>query len=172
MMKEDSIQQTPVFVVKTENEEEFYSKETLGLIATKKNGQLSTQRDKPNEFFTWPLERSKEWKNTYTVKDLEKNESVLIDRSMWVSNIEEVRVPAGIFIAIKIEAYDSQTGRLDAEYWYSPTTRWFVKSRNYGVADGFVREQQLLSFKIDWERRNLARYALESTGQTEVKQER
>ena len=149
LIKEDFIQSMPVFVVQRDNEEEFYSKETLGLIATKKNGKLSTQRDNPNEFFSWPVEAAKEWRNTYTIKDLENTETGVIDRLMVVPNMEEVRVPAGTFIAAKIEAYDNKSGRLDAEYWYSPTAKWFVKARNYGVADGFVREQQLLSFKVD-----------------------
>ena len=63
--------------------------------------------------------------------------------------MEEVTVPAGTFQAAKIEAYDNKSGRLDAEYWYSPIAKWFVRSINYGVEDGFAREQELVSFKIE-----------------------
>ena len=149
MIKEDFIHNMPVFVVKVDNEEEFYTKETLGLIATKKNDKLSTQRDKPNEFFAWPLEAAKEWRNTYTIKVSENKETGVIDRLMVVPNMEEVTVPAGTFQAAKIEAYDNKSGRLDAEYWYSPIAKWFVRSINYGVEDGFAREQELVSFKIE-----------------------
>jgi hypothetical protein len=149
VIKADSIHNTPVFVVKVDNEEEFYTKKTLGIIATKKNGNLSTERDKPNEFFSWPMEAGKEWRNTYTIRDLENKGSGVIDRLMVIGNMEEVNVPAGTFGAAKIEAYDNRSGRLEAEYWYSPTAKWFVRAVNYGVADGFARERSLVSFKID-----------------------
>ena len=149
IIKEAFYNGVAAFVVKVENEEGFYTKESLGLVATAKDGKLSTNRDKPNEFFAWPLEAAKGWRNTYTLKDLERKETAVIDRLMVVPNMEEVRVPAGTFKAAKIEAYDNESGRLDAEYWYSPTAKWFVKSINYGGGDGFVREQQLLSFKVD-----------------------
>jgi hypothetical protein len=149
IVKEDSNHGIPVFVVKVDNEEEFYAKETLGLVATMKNGKLSTNRDKSNEFFAWPLEAAKEWRNTFTLQDLESKTTGVIDRLMVVQNMEEVRVPAGTFKVAKIEAYDNKSGRLEAEYWYSPTAKWFVKYINYGGGDGFVREQQLLSFNVD-----------------------
>ena len=117
---------------------------------TKKNGRLSTQRDKANEFFSWPLEGAKEWRNTYTITDLESKQTGEIDRFMVVlPHMEEVRVRAGVFKAVKIEAYDNKSGRLDAEYWYSPTAKWFVRSINYGIEEGFAREQELVSFKVD-----------------------
>jgi hypothetical protein len=147
--KEDFYHGIPGFVVKVDNEEVFYTKETLGLVATVKDGKVSTNRDRPNEFFAWPLEAAKQWKNNYTLEDLDRKETGVIDRLMVAPNMEEVRVPAGTFQAVKIEAYDNKSGRLDAEYWYSPTAKWFVKSINYGMADGFVREQRLVSFKID-----------------------
>lgn len=149
IIKEDSILNTPVFVVGVDNEEEFYTKNSLGIIATSKNGKLTSQRDKPNEFFAWPLELAKEWRNTYTVKNLETKEGGVIDRLMLVVGIEDVRVPAGTFKAAKIEAYDNESGRLEAEYWYSPKANWYVKAINYGVEDGFVRLQQLVSFNVD-----------------------
>jgi hypothetical protein len=146
---ESYIRNMPVFVVTLNGDEELYAKETLGLIATKKNGQLRTERDKSNEFFNWPLVTAKEWRNAYSIQDFVNRDSGSIDRWMVIADMEEVRVPAGTFKAVKIEAYDNKSGRLDAEYWYSPTARWFVKIRNYGLADGFVREQQLLNLKLD-----------------------
>jgi hypothetical protein len=150
VIKETSIDHIPVFVVKVEdNQEEFYTKETLGLIATRKNGHLSTQRDKPNEFFSWSLEPAKEWRNTYTIRGLGNKQAGIIDRSMVVQGLGEVKVPAGAFDAVKIEAYDNKSGRLDAEYWYSPAAKWFVKSVNYGADSGYTIQQELLSFRFN-----------------------
>ena len=58
---------------------------------------------------------------------------------MMVVKMAEVRVAADTFETVKIEAYDNKSGRLEAEYWYSQTAKWFVKVRNYGIVDGFVR---------------------------------
>ena len=149
IIREDFFQGMSTFVVTVNGEEEFYSKETLGLLATKRHGTLTTQRDKPNEFFLWPLKLSSEWKNTYNFKELASKKSALIDRMMFIPKVEDVKTAAGIFRSVKIEAYNSQSGRLDAEYWYSPTAKWFVRIRNYGLGDGFVREEQLLGFKFD-----------------------
>jgi len=49
---------------------------------------------------------------------------------MVVVKMKEVRVAAGTFETVKIEACDNKSGRLEAEYWYSQTARWFVKVRN------------------------------------------
>lgn len=149
LIKEDSVFGLPVFVVRVDNEEELYVRDTLGLVATKKDGKINTQRDRPNEFFAWPLGVTQEWRNTYTIKDLETKQVGIIRRLMVVPRIEEVKVSAGTFKAAKIEAYDDETGRLDAEYWYSPTAKWFVRSINYSVADGFARIQELINFKVD-----------------------
>ncbi len=150
IIKEDySIAGIPVFIVKAGDGEELYSRETLGLVATKNNGRFKTNREPPNEFFAWPLEAAKEWRNTYTLQNLETRKKDVVDRLMVVADMEEVTVPAGTFKAAKIEAYDNKSGRLQAEYWYVPTAKWLVKYINYGGGDGFLREQQLVSFKVD-----------------------
>ena len=68
---------------------------------------------------------------------------------MSVPGVEEVKVPAGIFKAMKIDAFDDKSGRLVAEYWYSPKVRWFVKTINYDTPETYFRERQLVSFKVD-----------------------
>ena len=50
---------------------------------------------------------------------------------MVVSGVEIVNVPAGTFKAVKIEAYDYQSGNLELEAWYSPDVRWFVRTIDY-----------------------------------------
>jgi len=99
--------------------------------------------------FEWPLQAAKEWKNIYRLRDFETKETDVIDRTMVVASLEEITVPAGRLISAKIEAYENETGRLMAEYWYAPAAKWFVKTINYGGENGFVRVRELRSFKVD-----------------------
>jgi hypothetical protein len=145
----DSTSQSPVFLVREGDEEISRSMETLGVLETKKNGMLTTRRDKPSQNLVWPLQASKEWRNIYTLENPDTKQTSQVDRIMVVSGVEEVKVPAGTFKAIKIEAYDYQTGSLKAEYWYSPEVRWFVRTINYGAADTNVGERQLVSAKTN-----------------------
>jgi hypothetical protein len=149
IIREDSKGSVPVFVVKVDDEEHLYSRETLGLFTTMKNGKETTSRDKPNQFFAWPLEVSKEWRNTYSIQNLDIRTKGVVDRLMVVEAIGEVTIAAGTFKTAKIEAYDNKSGRLVAEYWYSPRAKWFVKGIYYDQEDGFVREQELRRFKVD-----------------------
>jgi hypothetical protein len=145
----DSKSIPPVFLLNEGNEEISRSMDTLGVLVTRKNGILTTRRDKPSQNLAWPLQLGAEWRNSYTLENLETKQTHRVDRVMTVSAVEEVKVPAGTFKAIKIEAYDYQSGNLQAEYWYSPEVRWFVRTINYGAADTNVREQQLVSAKTD-----------------------
>jgi len=66
---------------------------------------------------------------------------------MLVSKVEEIRVPAGIFEAFKIENYRFSTANLVGEYWYSPKAKWFVKERLYEATG--VLERELIGFKAE-----------------------
>ncbi|HEX9442981.1 MAG TPA: hypothetical protein VGA73_02630, partial [Candidatus Binatia bacterium] len=70
------------------------------------------------------------------------------DLFMVVARVENVRVGAGDLQAIKIEAYDAVTGKLRAEYWYSPKVKWFAKSRTYSDLVGAM-EEELSRFVTD-----------------------
>ena len=145
----DSTAKLPVFFARDGEEELSLSMETLGVVQTRKHGIVATRRDKPSQSLSWPLQQNKKWRNLYKLDDIETNKSYNIDRSMVVSGLEEVRVPAGTFKAFKIEAYDNQTGSLMAEYWYAPEVRWFIKTINYGSTETNVRERRLVSSKIN-----------------------
>ena len=64
-----------------------------------------------------------------------------------IAAVEPVKVTAGAFDAFRIETYASQTGELVSEQWYSPQTKWFVKSRSYRQ-EGVI-EFELTSYKLD-----------------------
>lgn len=144
----DTSAQVPAYLLKAGNEESVYGLEKLDLLETRMDGILKTRRHKSNELFAWPLRLNKEWRNTFKLENLELKQTVTVDRVMTVSGIEDVRVPAGTFNAIKIEAYDYKSGRLVSEYWFSPEVRWYVKTVSYQGRDTYFREQQLTAFKI------------------------
>lgn len=144
---ESNFEGQPSFVVRVGNEKNLYPKTSLGLLATFRGEKLVRRRNKPNQFLSWPLEPGKEWRNAYKVENLEKNTVGEIDRVMVISNLEKIVVQAGTFESAKIDAYDHETGRLEAEYWYSPITRSLVKFRAYTSDEGFT-EEELVSFKI------------------------
>ena len=145
--REDSFEGVPVWVVKTGVNENFYTKDALGLLATMSRGKLISKRNTPYQTFSWPLEVRKEWRNSYVVERVEEKSSQTVDARMVVAMAEEIKVPAGTFEALKIEGYSSPTGKLFAEHWYSPKVKWFVKSKIYRTEG--VREEDLVSFTTD-----------------------
>lgn len=135
------------YVIRNGQEENFHPKDTLGLLATMSGGKLTFKRDVPFQPVSWPLEVGKMWRNTFTLERLEQKSSQTFDTRFVVPRIEEVAVPAGTFEAFKIENYNFDTGRLEAEYWYSPKVRRFVKERLY--QERGILERDLISFKAD-----------------------
>ena len=124
--------------------------ETLGVLETRKNGVIIiTRRDKPSQSVAWPLQSGSGWRNRYRLENIETKQTHNIDRVMAVSGVEIVKVPAGSFKAIKIEAYDYQSGILQLVYWYSPEVRWFVRIISYDSVDANTHDQQLVSFNVD-----------------------
>lgn len=148
VVREDAFQGIPSYVVKRDNEESFYTKETLGLIATMEEGKLTLRRDRSAQIFSWPLAVGKEWRNAYAEENLKNKSKDTIDLSMVVSTIEEITVPAGTFQAARIETYDPKSGRLLFERWYSPQAKYSIKTRAYVTKEG-LKEQDLISFKVN-----------------------
>ena len=148
VVREDAFQDIPSYIVKRDNRESFYTKETLGLIATMEDGKLTLRRDQSGQAFSWPLAVGKKWRNTYAEENLKDKSKDTIDLSMVVGTIEEITVPAGTFQAARIEAYDPRSGRLLFERWYSPQAKYYVKTRAYVTQEG-LEEQDLISLKVN-----------------------
>lgn len=148
MVREDAFKSIPSYVVKRDNGEGFYTKETLGLIATVEEGELILRRDQSAQTFSWPLAVGKEWRNTYTEENLKNKSKETIDLSMVVRTIEELTVPAGTFQAARIEAYDLKSGRLLFEGWYSPQAKYYIKTRAYATKEG-IAERDLISSRVN-----------------------
>ena len=146
IIREDRFEGKTSYVIKAENRELFHSKDTLERLAAVKDGILTSKRYSPSNDFSWPLSLGKRWSNSYSWQDLATNDKHKTIHFMVVSEIGNVTVPAGTFLAARVQAYDSRTGRLMWEYWYSPTTKWLVKFRDY--SDIVFKEEELTSFKI------------------------
>ena len=147
--KESLYRNEACFVVKEGGQEILVTKGTLSQVQNMQDGKVIWRADKPNLVMNWPLEQGKKWRNIYKFEDFQRGTSGVSDRLMVVPKVETIRVSAGVFDTAKVEAYDSETGRLVAEYWYSPEVKWMVKVRWYDVSvDGF-REDELVSFKVE-----------------------
>ena len=145
IIREDTFESVPVYVMRVGKSEYTYTKDTLGLLTDRQGGKLTVQRTPAYQQFSWPLQVGKEWRSTYLSENLAEKSSQNLDFRMVVAGLEKVQVPAGVFDAYKIEAYNYNNGSLAVEYWYSPMTKWFVKIRIYRQ-DG-LREEELISFK-------------------------
>lgn len=91
--------------------------------------------------FDWPLRVGKKWKSDYTVNDYSGSSHFY--RSKTAVNIqtdEEVRVPAGTFRALRIQAGEETL-------WYAPTIGWAVREQiRPRDRDGWLLE--LLEYNI------------------------
>jgi len=147
VVREDKFEGKESYVVRMENREIFHSKESLEPLIAMKDGKLTSKRYTSSHEFSWPLIIGKRWNNAYAWEDLATKDKRKIDHLMVVSEIGDVTVPAGTFLAARVQAFDSRSGRLMWEYWYSPTTKWLLKFRDYSKIA--FKEERLSSFKID-----------------------
>ncbi len=85
--------------------------------------------------FDWPLRVGKKWKSDYTVKDYSGGAHLY--RSKKTVNIrtyEEVRVPAGTFRALRIQAGEETL-------WYAPSVGWAIREQiGLRERDGWLLE--------------------------------
>lgn len=147
VVREDTFEGVPSYVLRAGKEEYFYTKDVLGVLAGMSGGRLSVKRDAPHQFFSWPLAVGKEWRSTYLRENVREKSSRTYDYRMAVAKIEEVKVPAGTFEGFKIETYEAYSGNLSEERWYSPQVKYFVKIRIYGQEG--TREWELISYKTE-----------------------
>jgi hypothetical protein len=78
------------------------------------------------QILKWPLKIGEKWNSEYTFRDYSNSsQGVYIHTSKVTVNIrtyEEVKVPAGVFKALRI-----QVG--GATFWYAPSIGWIVKEQ-------------------------------------------
>lgn len=144
--REETFEGVPSYVVKIEERENFYAKDGLSLSVTISGGKLLSKRHPPSQPLVWPLAVGAEWRNSFTWENFDLKSAETFDFHRVASNLDRVTVPAGTFDAIKIDTYESDSGLLRFEYWYSPKVKWFVKTRSYNA--GGLEEEELINFKL------------------------
>jgi hypothetical protein len=147
IIREDTFEGVPSYVVKIEERENFYTKDTLSLSVTQSAGKLLSKRRPPSQPLFWPLAVGLRWRNSFTWERLDQRSAETFDYQRVASKFDRVTVPAGTFDAIKIDTYEFDSGLLQYEYWYSPQVKWFVKTRWYNMSG--VEEEELTNFKVD-----------------------
>jgi len=96
------------------------------------------------QIFKWPLAIGDKWKSEYALRDYsDSSHNVQIRTSRVDVNIrtyEEVRVPAGAFKALRIQA-GKET------FWYAPSVGWVVREqiRPYGEPGSLL---ELVDYRI------------------------
>lgn len=141
---EEPFEGMPVYVMRVGQSESLYSREVLGVVATRAKGKLTIKRTVPYQLLSWPMGVKREWRVSFNQENVQQKSSQTFDNVVAVPRVEEVKTPAGTFAAFKIEVFGFQNGGLSEEYWYAPEVRWFVKTRIY-LANG-VREEELMNF--------------------------
>lgn len=146
-VRTDSFAGIPSYVVKSGDEESYFSTEALSLAARKQRGEYTYRVSNMDRIISWPLQPNKEWLSSFTYEDAEVGAARSVKVLMRVVGVENVAVKAGQLRAVKIEAYGYSSGRLSGEFWYSPESKWFARTRiNY--RDFGLVEQELVSFKF------------------------
>lgn len=146
MIREETFNGIPCFVLKSGKSQLFYTKDVLGYLGRKRKGKVITKNTAPFQAFAWPLKVGRQWNNVYTREKPQDESSSDRDVRVVVAKLEEVTVPAGKFKAFKTERYSSYTGELLSEWWYSPKVKWYVKWIRYGSSP---REERLKSYTVD-----------------------
>ena len=76
------------------------------------------------ELYKWPLRVGKKWNSRYTLRDYpDHSNGVHLQSSkadVSILTYEDVRVPAGVFKALRIQAGEETL-------WYAPSIGWVVK---------------------------------------------
>jgi hypothetical protein len=147
IVREDTFEGVPAYVMRVGKNEYFLSKNALGDLAGMLGGKVTYKRTPPDQDYSWPFQVGKEWKSKFLRENVQEKSSQTYDYRKVVAAIEKIQVPAGAFDAFKIQTYESYSGNLLSEGWYSPVTKWFIKLRTYRQ-DG-LREEELISFKAD-----------------------
>jgi len=145
VVREDEFNGKASYVVRANGLELFVAKETLARLAAMEDGKIIAKYDSFQQF-SWPLTVGKRWRGEFERENVATKKKKKIDLMMIVAEAKDVSVPAGTFKTVRIQAYDSKSGRLMLEYWYAPETKWTVKSREYFEVPS--RQKELKSFRV------------------------
>ena len=98
IVREEAFEGNPAYVIRNGNNEDYYVKDNLGMVARKSGGKVVFKRSDPRLNFLWPLEIGKEWTNSYLRENVRTKTFETFAYKMTVTKMEELIVPAGTFL--------------------------------------------------------------------------
>ncbi len=123
-MKE--FEKKPAYWIEVRREKERYFDiydMNLNWIGSFANGKELESAEPCIRVFDWPLRVGKKWKSDYMVTDYSGGAHLYRERiTVNIRRYEEVRVPAGTFRALKIQAGEETL-------WYAPSIGWAIREQ-------------------------------------------
>lgn len=147
VVREDTFLGVSAYVVNDGKKQSYYSKESFGYLAAVDQRQFVERSSNADTMLSWPLASGKKWRSTFTRENNVGYGARTIDNLMVAGEMEMIPVSGGRMDTIKIEAFEYGRGRLLAEYWFSPSAKWFAQSRVYDRDMGLV-EEEILTFDV------------------------
>jgi hypothetical protein len=146
--REEVLDGTPVYVVKSGSREALYRRSDLALYMERNQGVTETRWVPPLIRYSWPLAFGKTWEQTYTrERPVDRQTEVRTLECRASDREEHLTVPAGTFATVKATCRFMPAGTPSHELWYSPDVRNWVRENthfSYGV-----RERELTSYKVE-----------------------
>jgi hypothetical protein len=116
----------PAYWIEVSKEEESYFDiydMNLNWIGSFADGKELESAEPCIRVFDWPLRVGKKWKSGYTVRDYSGGVHLYHSKTgVNIQTYEEVRVPAGTFRALRIQAGEETL-------WYAPSIGWAVREQ-------------------------------------------
>lgn len=147
MEREEAVDGTECYVVRTGSREIFMRKDDLAWYMDKVQGAVEVRNVPPRMWITWPLNPGKSWEQAY---DRQKPLERITEGIVMVCAVEAeetITVPAGTFSTFKIVCRRGlRTGVIMDEIWYSPEIKHWIRERShfsYGI-----RERELIAYKV------------------------
>lgn len=142
---EEVVNGVACYVMRVGNQDTLFSKAELALLMARSGGAVNMHASPAYQQFSWPLEAGKEWEVKYRWENPAARQTEDRVRRHKIEAEETISVPAGTFQALHVTVKDL-TGKVVAEYWYSPAVKWLVKDRLYRPSG--VIERELVEYTL------------------------
>lgn len=118
----------PIHRVTDTRDIRLYDKATGNWVATLRDGQARWVAAPHDGTFSWPLRVGRSWVASIALHDRERGLSSSSIVTFWhVDKYEQVQVPAGVFVAFKLEGSPGINNLTYTTLWYAPELRLIVK---------------------------------------------
>ena len=145
--REEAIEGTAHYVIKTGTREIFYRKSDIATTVETLDGATVLINTPPRQRYVWPLRVGHGWQQTVVEERPGARHTAERVYAVTVEAEETVVVPAGTFDAFKLVYRNKATGGVAYEEWFSPSVKHAVMLREHLESGLLVRE--LIAFKLN-----------------------